>query len=420
MSKQSFTTSSSPKVIVDQVGGDLQVKGWDQPECIVNADPEDLQVEQQEDTLRVTCHGDCMLRLPQEAAVEVAKVDGDASVKFMEGPLTLGDVGGSLEIRQAAAVTVEVVHRHLAARSLTGELKATTVYGHAELRDLEAGCWLEEVHGNLDVRDAEGDLHIAAHGNARLRLSEMSGTHYEIQAGGNIHCHIPDEANLKLQLSSGAGLIRLKLPDGTRALQQNEAEITLGSGEVSMKLTAGATISLLSQQADWPDQEGEPGEKFEGFPADFNVTIAREVESQITAQMENMSQQITQQMSRLSETIGRAGLSPEETQRILEHTRLASERATGRAQEKMRRAQEKLERKLEAAQRRRETQSQPRDRRSWGFSWPVPPTPPNPPAPPAAPVVSEEERLMILRMLEQKKISLEEADRLLAALEGKE
>jgi hypothetical protein len=32
--------------------------------------------------------------------------------------------------------------------------------------------------------------------------------------------------------------------------------------------------------------------------------------------------------------------------------------------------------------------------------------------------VTEEERLFILRMLEQKKISLEEADRLLSALEG--
>jgi hypothetical protein len=34
--------------------------------------------------------------------------------------------------------------------------------------------------------------------------------------------------------------------------------------------------------------------------------------------------------------------------------------------------------------------------------------------------VSEAERLMILRMLEQKKIGLDEAEKLLSALEGKE
>jgi hypothetical protein len=45
-----------------------------------------------------------------------------------------------------------------------------------------------------------------------------------------------------------------------------------------------------------------------------------------------------------------------------------------------------------------------------------PPTPPEPPREP----VSDEERLAILRMLEQKKITVEQAEQLLAALTGKD
>jgi len=89
----------------------------------------------------------------------------------------------------------------------------------------------------------------------------------------------------------------------------------------------------------------------------------------------------------------------------------------------VRRAQEKLERKLEAARRRQEAKAQAaerreqmRSRRTWSFEIPTPPVPPMPEKEP----VSEEERLMILRMLEQKKITLEEAEQLLSALEGKE
>ena len=44
-------------------------------------------------------------------------------------------------------------------------------------------------------------------------------------------------------------------------------------------------------------------------------------------------------------------------------------------------------------------------------------TPP-PPPPPSDPV-TDEERMSILRMVEQKKISIAEAEKLLAALEGK-
>jgi hypothetical protein len=88
----------------------------------------------------------------------------------------------------------------------------------------------------------------------------------------------------------------------------------------------------------------------------------------------------------------------------------------------MRRAQEKLERKLEDARRKEEQRANTSNRwaarstgQSWKFDFPTPPTPPVMNEP-----VSEDERLLILRMLEQKKISLAEADELLSALEGKE
>jgi hypothetical protein len=417
MSKQSFTTSMNPEIVIGQIAGDLQVKGWDQAEVIVNAEPDDLKIEQLDDKIRLDCEGDCLMRVPQGASVQVEKVEGDAVFKFLDGDLTAGVVHGSMEVRQAAGVQVETVHGHLAARRLSGDLKAKNVYGHAELRDLEGGCWLEQAAGNLDLRDVEGEIHAQTHGNARVRLSSMSGEQYSIQADANVHCHIPEEVSLKLEITSGAQLIRLKLPDGTQNLRQEKAELSLGEGQASMKLVAGATVSLLSQQADWLEMDSEFGGRHIHLPDDFGVTIAKEVESQIQAQLEGMNQQINEQMARLSVQIGRAGVSEEEKERILERSRQASERATARAQEKMRRAQEKLERKLEAAQRRQETPS--RGRRSWGADFSFSSTPPTPPTTPAAPV-SEEERMMILRMLEQKKISLEEADRLLAALEGKE
>lgn len=417
MSKQSFACSMETEIIIGLVAGDLQVKGWDQPEIIIDADPEELHINQQENKVLIDCQGDCKVRVPESATIQVDKAEGDALFKFLEGPLTIGVMYGSLEVRQALSLEVKTVHGNLVARSLSGDVKAGQVYGQAELRDVDGGCWLEKVSGNLDIRDVQGEIHAQTLGNARLRLSSMPGAAYEVQAEGNIHCHIPEEVSLKLELHSGAGLIRLKLPDGGQNLRQQQAEITLGEGLATMKLRASATISLLSQQADWTDIDGDSSGRHTYLPDNFGVTIAKEVEAQIQNQLENMDQIINQRMAHFSTQMSHAGLSQEETERAMERARHASERAAARTEEKMRRAQEKLERKLEQAQRRKETNS--RGRRSWSFEWPSPPTPPTPPAPPPAPV-SEEERLMILRMLEQKKISLEEADRLLAALEGKQ
>ena len=143
-----------------------------------------------------------------------------------------------------------------------------------------------------------------------------------------------------------------------------------------------------------------------------------EVWAQIEAQMEMMNRQLNEQMAHLNAAIDRAGLSAEESERIIQRARERSERAAAQAQEKVRRAQEQIERKIESTRRREEQRNQ-----SWGarfgrgaFHVNFPPTPPVPPKE----AVSNEERLVILRMLEQKKISLEDAEQLLAALEGKE
>ena len=98
------------------------------------------------------------------------------------------------------------------------------------------------------------------------------------------------------------------------------------------------------------------------------------------------------------------------------------------------RAAEKAQRDFEKAQRKSARGA------SFGWSWgddragtgrsrmgfhpPTPPTPPGAPRPPTPPnpvnePVSDNERLMILRMVETKQITVDEAERLLSALEGR-
>jgi hypothetical protein len=422
MDKRSISTSMAPEVVIGQVLGDLQVKGWEEPEVVVNADAADLDLEEQEDGVRLSSRGDCFVRLPHGATIQVEGVHGDGHFKLLDDRLTLGTVHGSLVLRSVAATQVETVHGELSAKEVDGDLIAEMVYGHADVREVQGACLLNQVKGHLELRNVDGDIKAHAEGNARIRLSVMSGTSYDIQAEGNVHCYIPEEANLKLDLSSQAQVVKIRLPDESKTIQQSHAELTLGNGEMPMKISAGGVLYLFSQEADWSEREG--GEGFADLPDDFSQQIAQQVEAQIAAQMDMMTRQMNEQMAQITQRVSQAGFSPEQMERIMDQARRASERQTERAQEKMQRAQEKLQRKLESAQRRREQSAERRTqgKHSWSFEWPgpsMPPSPPTPPTPPQEPA-TEEERLIILRMLEQKKITLDEADQLLSALEGKE
>jgi hypothetical protein len=88
------------------------------------------------------------------------------------------------------------------------------------------------------------------------------------------------------------------------------------------------------------------------------------------------------------------------------------EQAAERAQRKIEAANRRIEQKVHAAERRgRAKVALGIGRWNWDLS------PKGVPVPPKAPV-SDEERLAILKMLQEKKISAEDAEKLLAALEG--
>lgn len=419
MNRQAVSTSPAPDVYIDEVLGELQVKGWDQDEVEVKAVQNDLELEEQDDVVHLRCRGNCAVRLPSGATVKVGQIKGDARFKLLEDQLQIESIQGSLILKNVAETQIGTINGELFARAIQGDLAAENIRGNAAVRGIQGQCTLDEVGGNAEVRDVEGSLRVRAHGNAWVRLSGLEGEAYEIRAHGNAMCRIPGDADVTLNLSSGAQNIRLKLPGGSQDVRQAHLETTLGSGTILMEVFAGGNLSLSADED--ADLEGEAG----GIPGDedfgpLEQDFTRQIETQIEAQVESMTRRINEQLSRLNEHMGRLGLSDEEAEDIMQQARASSERAAARAQERMRHAQERLERKLENTRRRNELKAKSADRRSrrsWSFEFPSPPAPPSPPPPEP---VSDEERLIILRMLEQKKITLEEAEALLASLEGRE
>jgi hypothetical protein len=124
--------------------------------------------------------------------------------------------------------------------------------------------------------------------------------------------------------------------------------------------------------------------------------------------MDSWSQQFEAQMAEMQRKL---------EERLANIPFVDSEHVARRAQEAAERARRQAERAAERARARAERASRKPERHAHGvgvrMSW----GPPSPPKPPAEPV-SDTERMAILRMVADKKITADEASRLLAALEG--
>jgi hypothetical protein len=445
MDKQFITTSENPTVTVD-VQGNLRLKGHDELQVVAKgSSEEELTLEERDGQIFVTATSDCSLRVPRSANVFIKIVHGEAVIKGLDGVVSGDIVHGNLTLRDLGETSINAVYGEVSAKNIAGSLCFDRVEGNLQVKDVqEVFTITDRVNGNLRLDDVDMGATAKVDGNITLKLDPGPGEKFEFTAGGNIFCRLPEDASVEISVPRAAQVM-VNLPNArSTAPIKTPYSISLGEAEANLILSAGGNVVLDRHAPDWgefADFDVEINNEMEGM----SEAIAQQVEAQMEAQMAAMEAQLESQMAGLEMRIGSFGLSEEQQRRTEERVRAASARAQERAQERMQQAQQRLEHKLADAQRKIELKTRDaqrkieraaergarRGRPPLQFTIPtVPhvghpghpgrPGRPGPSAPPSGEPVSEQERLMILRMLEQNKISLDQAEKLLAALEGKE
>ncbi len=439
MKRRTLNTSDAPKVVVE-VKRNLTISGWAQSAVTVETDVSAELVMEQNGNV-VTIVGDNIhVQLPHAATCIVESCGGQAILRQLAGAISLGSVGGSLILEAVggpdAPVHVESVGGEFSADEVGGALVVQLVGGHAVVTDVAGACVLDQVGGHLELNRIGAGFRAEVGGNASLDFTPAPGESYSVEAGGSILCTLPDDANAELSMESPVFAAKGG-DDGRR--------IVLGEGGATIRLEAGGAIRLnhpgvsdastgptLRARINLDDGESEDMD-FELDFEEFGIlaeSFATDLTAKITAKLGMLSE-------RLPGMLFSAGLSGQEVDDISRKVQEATQRAAEKAQSQAHRAAEKAtrkaERKLAKARRKME-------RETHRARVVRPPRPPIPPRAPVAPTagsaaaglksdfvpgpkstpVSEEERILILRMLAEKKISVAQAEDLLVALDGRE
>ncbi len=419
MDMQIIQTGDSPNIEIN-ISANISIKGWDKKEVLAKcSSPDDLVMDVNGDEISIKSHSNTSLRVPYNTNFQDGHISGEVSVKSVEGRINFSQVAGSLSLRSVMDAEIGMINGNLNAKNIDGNLVVKSCMGNATVRDIRGDLMMDEsIAGNLFLKEIDGDAKVHARGNVTVELDPSPESRYEFRAKGNLTCRLPGDASVKVAIADGdrinIDIPGIELPDKIKA----PYEFILGEGDAELDISALGSINLLSRPADWEmeDFAVEMGEDFEQITESLNEQIALQIE----AQMAMMEEELEHQLDNLSFSLEKTAMSAEQAERIAQRAREASARANRRAEEKIRRSQEKMQRKLEAAQRRAERKARAaeraaRDRRRR----PEPPQSRPVPVKTKSEPVSEEERLLILQMLEQGSISLDEAEKLLEALEGK-
>lgn len=365
MTAKKLSAGRSPALILEKAAGDLSLSGSESAEVQISGDDDELRVSQDGDRVVISCEGDLSLRVPRLASLQISAVLGDMSVRGLDGDIQIGQVDGDASMRDVNNVSIGSIESDFSLRGARGSVSITSIGGDASIREVQGSLSLDSVADDLVIRDVRGDVKANAGEDVVLYFDPQPGTASSVDAGDDVLLVMPPGADVALMLS--AEEIHVDWPGVPAEEGAVSRALTLGGGAASVRLSAGGDLRVSSQEhvRTAPEEFGNfAGMMFDwaDFGSQLGVKLTRRVE--------------------------------QATRRAAEQ----AERAARRAEAKMRgrgaRGRVNVGRWDWGAEPRTGASSAPRE------------------------PVSEQERLAILKMLAEKKITADEADKLLSALEG--
>jgi hypothetical protein len=364
---------------IGSVGCDLRLRGWDRH--VVSTKDNSVELAETEPgTVAASSAGDVNLRIPHDSTVTVETVGSDAKITDLTGPLTLGAVGRDLILRGVGSVMVQNVGSDLRIRRAEGDVTIVNVGEDATIREVEGRTTIENVGADLFVRDVKNGCR-AENVGADLVLSTdfAPEAEYYFCVGGDIVCRVPPQASVRFRVPADAE-VSLDAA-GVNLVEGDEYdEFVVGKGEALVELRAGGDIRLVTQEED------------------YLMAINFQLEGDLEERLAGIEEQLAEHLSGLDEVIAA------KAERIREKAERQAERAMRHAERAIRKSRKHGFRFVIGD-------------REVEFGAPRPPKPPRPPEP--VEPVTDDERLMILKMVEKGQLSVEEAEKLLAALEGR-
>jgi hypothetical protein len=360
-----ISAGKTPKIRIDSIDGDLSVVGWDGEDILIKTDEDELTLEQNGDAISFSCTDDVSLRIPRDASLSIERIGGDMALRGVLGNLEIKEIDNDLSMRDVGSVTIDKIEADFSLRGAKGNLFVKSVGGDVSLRDVEGNITLESVADDLALRGARGNVKVNVGEDVVVYLEPKAESAYSITAGDDILLVLKPNANVTLSMNGDE--IDVDWPGIENQEEVTERVLVLGDGSAKIALNAGGDIRVTNNV-----DAGNSAEDFGNFAglhfdwSGFGERISRQVQQ-------------------------------------------ATSRAARQAEEAAHRAERHAERSA-----RRWRGNVKVGRWNWETGPKGVPTPPPPPSEP----VAEEERLAVLKMLAEKKITAEQAEQLLNALEG--
>ncbi|OGO68157.1 MAG: hypothetical protein A2Z37_11365 [Chloroflexi bacterium RBG_19FT_COMBO_62_14] len=311
METLTLETKGSPQVRIKTIDGDLRLVGQAGRVFEAQAPAKgQLMVRQEGEQIDLSCQAGCLIFLPAASQVEVDSVAGDLHLTGLLGQARFNHVEGDARLRRAGAVSVESLDGDLSVDKINGDLRVQVVGGEAEVRDVHGDLHLQSVGGDFRLRLIEGSVEASVSGDASARLSPPQGSSSRIQAEGDITAWLPGDASAVVRVTALGDMFLPKPSE--HVVVQGPDVVCCGSGSASVELSSGGDLSLrlggLGSESVWGvDLEGEINARVNTSLAEMEASLEELGLDSVNIDSERLGNRVRKAVARAVRAASRGG-----------------------------------------------------------------------------------------------------------------
>lgn len=346
----------------------LDVEGWEKSDIWIETDLNVQRIRREDDGIYLLFVDDATVRIPEQAHLVIQKANGNARVRKVIGAVEIHSVSGNLAVqdvgdveisRVSGSCLVQNVDGALVVHGVGGNLKGKDCFGSVNADRISAGVELLSLHAGAEIR-AMGDIHLGF-------LSENFDP-VRLRTAASIYLNLPFELDAEMKVKSNAHLTELVIGERQEKIHHRKHVLLVGEGRRKFELEAGGKVRVVAEQIEDTDI----------------LRLFEELET------------LWNEMKR--ENIARREADKSESEK---------DEGVDITQEEMKQAEERVQQAIRQVENRLQ---------AMGYE-----TPQNSSASQNGARESSDltgERLIIMRLVGENKISIEDADKLLEALES--
>ncbi len=307
--------SDDPVIYLKAYGG-VQIKGVENTTTIACeiAAPQLATLIEEDGHVYVTVNASCHLTVPVKSSITIERGMGSVLIEGVQNPINIEKVLGNLVLLGVGQAVVGKVGGNLSARNVSGLLRADKIAGSLTVEDAQAlicgkvggNCVLRQIHaeaqvdkagGSCRAQDIFGEAILARFGGsikakgvnlgADLKVGgsiELFDCHFardlRLAAGGNILVALPeDQTDLTFVINSSGQKIKVQAKGEDLKLRKHAHVQEFGEDGQPIELSAGGSVSLIDDPRSDENFIGDLSDRFAFEESAFSEMVQERIES---------------------------------------------------------------------------------------------------------------------------------------------